>query len=129
MRKIAAILLLFLYSIANIGMAAELNYCGNDLTSVSVFSDTHPSAGECCYKRYGGENCCSSKQVVIKAETKDHQASQKGEQTVFPVFFVLASSGVKDNIPGRRLPASPACSFSILPERASLSVLYCIFRI
>lgn len=67
MKKIASILLLFLFLITNSGIAVNAHWCGKKLASVHLVSDSkHPCS---CSKKTMKAKCCKNKTTILKTKT------------------------------------------------------------
>ena len=65
MKKITAILLLFIFLITNSGMAIAVHFCGKKLASIDFFSsDKHNCP---CSKKAMKPGCCKDKTITLKA--------------------------------------------------------------
>ena len=60
LKKVSHILLSFLLLITTMGMTVNSHYCGNDLVSISVISESQ----SCCET----PNCCHNESMLIKLE-------------------------------------------------------------
>lgn len=81
MKRILAILLLSLFTIATSGAMVQMHYCGNNLASWNITINTNNDSPEnCCCKPEKEQcptlknKCCSDDVVKIKIE-QDYQAS------------------------------------------------------
>lgn len=68
MKKIAAILISFLYLFLSTGLVIRMHYCQDQLISVSIYGEAQKC---CCAMADEESNCCTDKQVVVQMEQKD----------------------------------------------------------
>lgn len=65
MKKVTTLLFLFLFLVANSGMAVTVHYCGGKISSLRFgFSDAHPCK---CRKKAMKPGCCKDKTTILKA--------------------------------------------------------------
>ena len=70
MKRIASILLFFLYLIPSIGVEVSAHYCGGDLAKIILIpSEEHPCP---CNPKDMKDNCCSDKSFQFKLDV-EHQ--------------------------------------------------------
>ncbi|MBK7763891.1 MAG: hypothetical protein IPI46_11090 [Bacteroidetes bacterium] len=85
LKKISAILLLFLYLPSVIGVQLCAHYCGGELQSVSVY--THANEDLCC-GTHAKHNCCNEENKIIKV--KDSHKNPELKVFSFETFDELA---------------------------------------
>jgi hypothetical protein len=97
-RKIAAAFLLVLYSVANIGLAARLDFCGEELHDISLYSQEE-EVKDCCLAEKGIDDDCCSAEIIVLQESSDkiqkssNDRSIAPQQAVLPRFHTLIQSG------------------------------------
>lgn len=78
MRKFAASILLVLYSVANIGLAARLDFCGEELHGIALYAQEN-EISDCCLEENGiDDDCCSAKIIVLQESSDKIQKSDPG---------------------------------------------------
>jgi len=88
MKKLTAILLLFLFLITNSGMAVTIHWCGNKLTSIDFFSADKRLCK--CEKPAMKPDCCKDKTTIFTAKTDMAKANQVAFKLTTPIFnFIL----------------------------------------
>ncbi|MBI1221058.1 MAG: hypothetical protein GC180_00515 [Bacteroidetes bacterium] len=68
MKKFAAIILLLLYATGNFGLAMRLDFCGESISNIALFSGEKQLA-ECCQEMDIPEDCCQSQLVFLQDDT------------------------------------------------------------
>jgi hypothetical protein len=68
MKKIAVILISFLYLFLSTGLVIRMHYCQDQLISVSFYGEAQKC---CCALADEENNCCSDKQVVVQMDQED----------------------------------------------------------
>ncbi len=129
MKKIAAVLLLLVYSVSVSGAAFHLHFCGSYLQSISLAGTDHE--GCCCGKKVMDKNCCKDKEVVLKTKDDTHHASLYTAipkiDLSFPILFIeplfYSTNFVKRN--NNWVFHSPPKR----PKGNELNVLNCVLRI
>ncbi len=92
LKRIASILLFFLYLIPSIGIEVSAHYCGGELAKIIVIpSDEHPCP---CNPKDMKDNCCSDKNFQFKLDV-EHQKTINDVQflnqvaaLIQPVFLI-----------------------------------------
>jgi hypothetical protein len=72
-KRIAAILLLLIYTSATMGATIHLHYCMNDFVGWSLWHSANSKCGKCGMKEKKG-SCCKDEHKEIKLKT-EHQKS------------------------------------------------------
>lgn len=126
MKKFIAFFLLVVYSGAYTGVAARIDYCGNTVRSVSLsFEESDDCA---CRMEAVVMDCCSSRQVLLKADTKDHQVQKAGVDflllgALLPLLYTLILANFPA-APGRVVQAS-----RFYPVESRRQARLCVFLI
>ena len=88
MKKITALLLLFLFLITNSGMTVSAHWCGGKLASIHFFSD---DGHRCpCGKRAMKPGCCKDKTVTLKAIKDPAKVNQFAFKIAIPKLEVAS---------------------------------------
>lgn len=84
MRKVTAIFLLFLFLIANSGMAVSIHYCGGSFASIDFFSGEKHNCP--CGEKPMKDNCCEDHATVLKASNEVENTNHYILKTQLPKF-------------------------------------------
>ncbi len=86
MKKVTAILMLFLFLITNSGIAVTIHSCGGKIASVTlVSSNDHRCA---CGKKVMKPGCCKSKTTTLKAQKDLAKTNQLIFKSAVPDFDI-----------------------------------------
>ena len=88
MKKVAIVILAFLYLGLTTGVVKNLHYCMGELSNVNYGYDSHGACGKCGMQEQ--EGCCNTEFKVVKLDDS-HQWSQSGfdkKQVLFPVIEI-----------------------------------------
>ncbi len=109
-----------------VGLAAQMNYCKDRLTSITLVEE---SDHDCCPNFMKQRDCCKSEPVLLKADMDEHQQASFHEQLPLPQFHLIQMlCFLPDYIPSGKV--GPFTSDSQRPpdQTPELSLL-CVFRI
>ena len=99
MKKVSALLLVFLFLITNSGMAVTMHWCGGKLSSIHFFSEKHSCP---CGKKAMKSGCCKDKTTTFQLNDEQQKTQEcsinhskvKGFQLVladtFPFFYQIS---------------------------------------
>ncbi|HEX5002701.1 MAG TPA: hypothetical protein VFW78_09395 [Bacteroidia bacterium] len=89
MKKVSTLLLLFLFLIANSGMAVNIHWCGGKLSSIELNIDKKSKCG--CGKETMKPNCCEDSSFHLKASDEFSKTTYECnlKQPVAKVAFLL----------------------------------------
>lgn len=73
MKRIIAILLLFIYSLTSFGVSATIHFCGDKIASLQLLDKSEPQS--CCKGKPGKRKCCHSAHFELKSCKSDQRAS------------------------------------------------------
>ena len=98
MKKVTALLMLFLFLITNSGMAVTIHWCGDRLASINFFSaDKHHCP---CSRKAMKHGCCKDKTTTFKANDELANSTSCELHITAPGFgFALVSQIEALNLP------------------------------
>lgn len=85
MKKVTTIFLLFVFLIANSGVAVSAHWCGGKLASIEIFADGEHKCK--CGKKAMKPNCCKDKTVQLKANDELAKTSHFAFKIATPKFL------------------------------------------
>jgi hypothetical protein len=88
-KKVSTLLLLFLFLLANSGMAVNIHWCGGKLSSVELNIDKKSKCE--CGKKTMKPNCCEDSSFHLKASNEYSKATYECnlKQPIVKVAFLL----------------------------------------
>ena len=71
-KKLSAILLLFIYSFASVGATVYIHYCMDERVGSSLFRDKEKKCGNCGMDKDGKKDCCKNEKEHLQLKV-EHQ--------------------------------------------------------
>lgn len=125
MKKIAAILLILLYSAASSGATVHFHYCMGKLQGAGLLTPTKDRCGNCGMSKVKNA-CCKDVHKTIKAQKNYQHASISYNSTPFTTCMGDGALPVATHL--RPAPSKPILN-EPPPGPTSLFTLFCTYRI
>ena len=131
MKKVAVILLLFVYGTTTIGATVHLHYCMNEFVGWSLFHGKDETCGKCGMEEKDKGACCKDEHKHFKLKV-DHPKSNLSQLITFFATPYLVSPIVNFDVHSCSATIAETYPTSHAPpdtNRNQLHILYSVFLI
>lgn len=128
MKKVAVILLLFIYGTTTIGATVHLHYCMNQFVSWSLFYDKEEACGRCGMEEKDKGGCCEDEHKHFKLKV-DHPKSNLSQLITFFATPYLVSTVDDFNIHSYSATITETYPTSHAPPGINRNRLHIIYRV